>query len=236
MSSPIPRPLPSPMSGPAPRRTAPVSCVVVVPVKPPSFGKSRLVGMTDEHRRELAEAFALDTVQAARSTPGVEAVLVVTDDFRLAAAMRAPGCAVMPDGASDDLNATLVQAAAEVVRRWPQAVPVALCADLPALRPTELAEVLTAVVQHVAKGRAVFVRDRAGVGTTLYAAAADRFAPSFGLDSAAKHMEAGAVEVGADASSVRMDVDDLADLGAALVAGVGPHTSRASGRRATPLG
>ena len=223
-------------SRPVPTGAAPSRCVVVVPVKPPAFGKSRLVGMTDEHRQELAKAFALDTVRAAASTPGVEAVLVVTDDFRLAAAMRALGCAVMPDGASDDVNATLVQAAAEVVRRWPDAVPVALCADLPALRPAELGEVLTDAVEHVATGRAVFVRDRAGVGTTMYAAPADRFAPSFGLDSAARHADAGAVEVGSHASSVRTDVDDLADLGAALVAGVGPHTSRASGRRATPLG
>lgn len=216
-------------------------CVVVVPVKPPAFGKSRLAGdpfqhMGDGERRDLAEAFALDTAQAAAATPGVEAVLVVTDDFRLAAAMRALGIEVMPDGASEDLNATLVQAAAEVVRRWPGAVPIALCADLPGLRPTELAPVLAETVRLVAAGRTAFVRDRAGVGTTMYAAAGDIFAPGFGPDSAARHLAAGAVEVGQDAPSVRADVDDLADLGAALVAGVGPHTSLANGRRATPLG
>jgi 2-phospho-L-lactate guanylyltransferase len=210
--------------------------VVVVPVKPPAFGKSRLVGLTDEQRRELAQAFALDTVEAALATPGVAAVLVVTDDFRLAATVRELGCEVVPDGASEDLNATLVQGAAEVVRRWPHAVPVALCADLPALRPDELAAVLADVVDLVIEGRSAFVRDRAGVGTTLYAAPANRFAPRFGTDSAALHADAGAVEVGADATSVRTDVDDFADLGAALVAGVGPHTARASGRRATHQG
>ena len=175
-------------------------------------------------------------MQAAAATSGVEAVLVVTDDFRLAAAMRALGCAVMPDGTSEDLNSTLVQAAAEVVRRWPDAVPVALCADLPGLRPDELAPVLVEVVELVAAGRTAFVRDRAGVGTTMYAAAADRFEPAFGVGSAARHLGAGAVEVGQGAASVRADVDDLTDLGAALVAGVGPHTSHATGRRATPLG
>lgn len=216
---------------PPPRR-----CVVVVPVKPPARGKSRLAGLSDDQRRDLAEAFALDTVQAALATAGVEAVLVVTDDYRLAGAMRALGCEVMPDGAGDDLNATLVQAAADVVRRWPDAVPVALCADLPGLRPRELAPVLVDVAALVAAGRAAFVRDRAGVGTTMYAAAADRFEPGFGIDSAARHLSAGAVEVGADAPSVRADVDDFADLTAALLAGVGPHTARASGRRATPLG
>ena len=213
-----------------------VRCVVVVPVKPPALGKSRLVGLTDEQRRELAEAFALDTVTAAAAAPGVEAVLVVTDDFRLAGALRGLGVEVMPDGVSEDLNATLVQASAEVVRRWPDTVPVALCADLPALLPDELAAVLGEAVAEVSAGRAVFVRDRAGIGTTMYAAAAGAFAPSFGVDSAAAHERAGAVEIGSAASSVRTDVDDLADLGAALVAGVGPHTTRASRGRATPLG
>jgi 2-phospho-L-lactate guanylyltransferase len=210
--------------------------VVVVPVKPPALGKSRLTGLRDDERRELARAFALDTVQAAAATPGVDAVLVVTDDFRLASQMRALGCEVMPDGTTDDLNETLVQAAAEVVRRWPGAVPVALCADLPGLRPVELAGVLADVARHVAAGTAAFVRDRAGTGTTMYAAPADRFAPAFGVDSAARHGSAGAVEVGSGAASVRADVDDLADLDAALVTGVGPHTVQACEGRATPLG
>lgn len=226
------------MSTPTSPPDTPDRCVVVVPVKPPALGKSRLVGLSDEQRRQLAEAFALDTVQAASRTRGVTAVLVVTDDFRLAAAMReletGVGVEVMPDGASEDLNATLVQAAAEVVRRWPDAVPVALCADLPGLRPDELADVLAASVEEVIADRAVFVRDRAGVGTTMYAAAHDRFAPGFGPGSAERHHRAGAVEVGVAATSVRTDVDDLADLSAALVAGVGPHTAQA--RRATPLG
>ncbi|SED43184.1 2-phospho-L-lactate guanylyltransferase [Nocardioides exalbidus] len=209
----------------------PLRCVVVVPVKPPAFGKSRLSAdepLDDEARRALAEAFALDTVQAAVSTPGVEAVLVVTDDFRLAATMRAFGAEVMPDGTSEDLNATLVQGAAEVVRRWPGAVPVALCADLPGLRPVELASVLAEVVGEVGLGHEVFVRDHAGSGTTLYAAPAARFSPAFGVDSAARHSGGGAVEVGVAATSVRRDVDDLDDLDAALAAGVGPHTAQAS--------
>jgi hypothetical protein len=71
---------------------APARCVVVLPVKPPAFGKSRLTGLPDEQRRELAEAFARDTARAAVATVGVAAVLVVTDDFRLAASMRARGC------------------------------------------------------------------------------------------------------------------------------------------------
>lgn len=228
--------MPAPMSAPPPDPSSPPRCVVVVPVKPPAFGKSRLIGLSDQARRDAAEAFALDTAQAAASTPGVDAVLVVTDDFRLASSMRALGCEVMPDGTSEDLNATLVQAVAEVVRRWPGAVPVALCADLPGLLPIELAPVLREVAAHVVAGRAAFVPDRAGTGTTLYAAPAEHFDPRFGVESAARHRSAGAVEAGTTATSVRTDVDDLTDLDAALVAGVGPHTSRACAGRATPPG
>jgi 2-phospho-L-lactate guanylyltransferase len=47
------------------------------------------------------------------------------------------------------------------------------------------------------------------------------------------HSAEGVVEVRAAAPSVRADIDDVADLEAALVAGVGPQTTRASGRRAT---
>ena len=214
----------------------PARCVVVVPVKPPTHGKSRLTGFADDHRRDLAEAFALDTVQAATATPGVDAVLVVTDDHRFAASVRAFGCAVIPDGVSEDLNATLVQASAEVARRWPGAVAVVLCADLPGLRPVELAGVLGEVRDQVGSGRAAFVRDHSGTGTTLYAAPAESFDPSFGVASAARHDAAGAVEVGRTATSVRTDVDDPDDLDAALLAGVGPHTVRASEGRATHSG
>jgi len=194
--------------------------VVLVPVKPPSHGKSRLSGLSAAERRDLAAAFALDTASAALRTAGVVDVLAVTDDFRFAARLRTLGCSVIPDGAADDLNATLVQASAEAARRRPDATAAAVCADLPCLRPEELAAVLAAAP----RGRASFVRDRAGTGTTTYVAAHHLFAPRFGPDSARVHAAAGAHEIDVPAPSVRRDVDDLADLAAALADGVGVHT------------
>lgn len=197
------------------------SFVVILPVKPPALGKSRLRGLPDAQRRDLAAAFARDTAAAARRTPGVLAVLAVTDDFRFAQELAEDGCEVIPDGVSEDLNATLRQAAAEAGRRWPGATPVTVCADLPALVPDDLAAALDEVTGPT------FVRDSDGAGTTAYAAPADRFDPHFGLDSAARHLEAGAREVVAQAATLRLDVDDLGDLGNALVLGVGPHTEDA---------
>ena len=198
---------------------------VVVPVKPPAFGKSRLQGLTPDRRRALADAFARDTVAAATRTPGVGMVVVVTDDFRLAADLAAEGCVVIPDAVTNDLNATLRQAAAEVSRRSPELVPVALCADLPALVPDDLA----AALAEMPTDRAGFTRDADGGGTTMYAAPTGLFDPRFGSGSAAAHVAAGAHEVVADVPTLRRDVDDLGDLAQARALGVGPHTAAAAG-------
>ncbi|GGD17396.1 2-phospho-L-lactate guanylyltransferase [Nocardioides daphniae] len=199
--------------------------VVLVPVKRLAVAKSRLAALGDEQRRALAEAFVLDTVTAALAAETVRAVLVVTDDHRLAATLARMGCAVVPDGVSDDLNQTLRLAAAEAVRRWPGTRPAALCADLPALTPEALDEALT----HARGNEVAVVADAAGRGTTLYAAAYDAFSPRFGHESREAHLAAGAVEVDAR-PALRQDVDSPADLGGAMLLGVGPHTARATGR------
>ncbi|WP_201931097.1 2-phospho-L-lactate guanylyltransferase [Nocardioides donggukensis] len=206
--------------------TAATSFTVLVPVKPPVRGKSRLAGLPDDQRQRLAAAFALDTITAARATASVGEVMVVTDDHAFAATARERGCTVLPDGVSGDLNATLVQAAHEAVRRWPGSGLAALCADLPALRPEDLAGALA----QVPAGGAAFVADAHGTGTTMYAAAVGHFDPHFGVGSRAAHLRAGATEIPGRIASLRHDVDDVGDLGRALVLGVGTETALASGR------
>lgn len=201
--------------------------VALVPVKPLAVGKSRLAGLPDDHRTALARAFALDTIEACLEAPSVVGVIVVTDDYRLALDLRdeEPTAVVVPDGVSGDLNASLVQAAHEAVRRWPGSGVVAVCADLPALRADELDQALSAVA------RVGFVADAAGTGTSVYAARAlADFAPQFGPDSAARHRAHGAEPLAGDWPSVRQDVDEVGDLGRAMVLGLGRHTAAVSGR------
>ncbi|MBB6626602.1 2-phospho-L-lactate guanylyltransferase [Nocardioides sp. KIGAM211] len=193
---------------------------VVVPVKPPAVGKSRLVRATDDDRRALAAAFALDTVSACLAASRVAQVLVVTDDVPFAAQLGRLGCAAIPDGVSGDLNGSLREAAAEARRRWPDLVGVALCADLPALRPEDLDAALAAALP----GRAAFVADAERVGTTLYTAPYDEFDPRFGVESREAHLDAGALEIAGDLVTLRRDVDDTEDLRAAAALGLGPHT------------
>jgi 2-phospho-L-lactate guanylyltransferase len=199
-----------------------VRYAVLVPVKPPAVGKSRLAGLDGgAARRRLAESFAQDTVLACLRASTVGQVLVVTDDAQFSYVLSALGCTAIPDGVAGDLNGTLRQAAAEARRRWPDLVPVAVCADLPALRAEDLDEVLDGITTE----RPSFVPDAAGVGTTMYVADHDDFDPHFGPGSRAAHLEAGARELITSPASVRRDVDDPADLAEAVALGVGPSTA-----------
>ena len=67
--------------------TRPGSFAVLLPVKSPGTGKSRLSALRDSDRARLAAAFATDVVDACLSTDGVAGVLVVSDDAAFAATL-----------------------------------------------------------------------------------------------------------------------------------------------------
>ncbi|WGL53661.1 2-phospho-L-lactate guanylyltransferase [Nocardioides sp. BP30] len=209
-----------------------MSFAVLLPVKPPARGKSRLVGLpgaalSDPGRVALATAFALDTATACLAAASVGAVLAVTDDALFASSLTALGCSAIPDGVTDDLNGSLRLAAAEAARRWPALRPVALCGDLPALRSADLDAALAAALTTAPQG-ACFVADAAGTGTTLYSAPLPSFDPSYGVDSARLHVAGGAVALSGELVSLRHDVDTLEDLRAAVPLGLGVRTTLAA--------
>lgn len=197
--------------------------VVVVPVKSPGIGKSRLAPFDGIDRGELAAAFAIDTVAACLQTPAVTGVLVVTDDAAFAATMADLGAATCGDGPEPGLNAALRHGAATASARWPGSSCVALLADLPALRPSDLEAALAGIALR-GRDAASYVVDADGTGTTLYAAPYEGFDPRFGADSAAAHALAGAKPVDGELAGLRRDVDDIAALRAAIALGVGPAT------------
>ncbi|MGI5168031.1 2-phospho-L-lactate guanylyltransferase [Spirillospora sp. CA-253888] len=196
---------------------------LVVPVKVLARAKTRMAEAAGPHREALALAVATDTVGAALRCPRVRDVIVVTDDPLAAAELSALGARVVPDEPDAGLNPALVHGAGRGRERSPDAGVGALSADLPALRPGELARVLDAA----AGAPEAFVPDAAGIGTTLYTARPGvPFAPAFGGESRAAHRSRGARELLLDGiDSVRRDVDTLDDLKAALALGLGPRTA-----------
>jgi 2-phospho-L-lactate/phosphoenolpyruvate guanylyltransferase len=197
---------------------------LVVPLKPLRLAKSRLTGATgDALRPRLALAFAQDTVAAALACAAVRDVVVVTDDPTAAAELSALGARIVPDTPADGLNAALTHGARAVRTLRPQAAVAALNADLPALRPVELALVLVAAEPF---SRA-FLPDAAGIGTTLLTAGpGTELNPAFGGPSRQRHLSSGAVEIIlAGVDSVRRDVDTGIDLLRAAELGLGPRTA-----------
>ena len=227
---------------------------LVLPVKRLAAAKSRLGAPYDLLRRDLALAFARDTVVAALGGRLVSTVLVVTDDVEVSRALRAVGAVVVADEPRAGLNAAFLHGASRAVELVPGAGIGALAGDLPALRTADL----TAALEFGGRHRRSFVADSEGTGTTLLLArSADDLAPSFGPGSAARHAASGAHPIvvaspesasltstitapllrpsawpGAVASpevlaSLRRDVDSAEQLEQALILGVGAWTTQA---------
>lgn len=192
---------------------------LVIPVRGGDRGKSRL-GLEQPRRSALAAAFALDTVAAARAAARVGEIVVVG-----ALAEPLEGVRVVADpgeGLLAAVAAGLAALSASIAEGAGAAPTAVLLGDLPALRPVELDDALTAAAR---RDRA-FVPDAEGSGTSLIVARAGvPHAPAFGPESAARHRAAGYVELALPASSgLRRDVDTLEQLRAAASLALGPRT------------
>ncbi|WP_330249449.1 2-phospho-L-lactate guanylyltransferase [Nocardia sp. NBC_00565] len=200
----------------------------VIAVKSLDRAKSRLADrLRPEHRAQLVLAMLADTVTAAIAVPQIASVTVVTPDPVVAELAGTLGAVVHPEPRRtildrDGLNTALTDAATALRHRHGPVELLALQADLPALRPDELSDMLTTapvgarsvVVDHAGSGTAaLYVRDST--------AALD---PRFGPGSARRHIATGAVELTGDWPGLRLDVDTAADLDRAIELGAGDST------------
>jgi 2-phospho-L-lactate/phosphoenolpyruvate guanylyltransferase len=184
--------------------------VPLVPVKALAEAKGRLAPTVGPlQRRLLAIAMFEDVIAALQAVPGLAAPVVVSPDREVWRRADAMGCRVVeePPGAGD-LNRSLASAAAGLG----DGSLLVVAADLPLASAAGLERVLAAAEAPVA-----VVPSHDGGGTNVLAwRDPASFAPSFGPDSAARHLAVpGAVRV--DEPGLALDVDTAADL--ELVAG-----------------
>jgi 2-phospho-L-lactate/phosphoenolpyruvate guanylyltransferase len=180
--------------------------VPLVPVKALADAKGRLAPLVGPlQRRLLAIAMFEDVIAALQAVPALEAPVVVSPDREVWRRAAAIGCRVVeePPGAGD-LNAALAAAAAKLGDGSPLLV---VAADLPLASAAGLERVLEAARAPVA-----VVPSHDGGGTNVLAwREPATFAPSFGPDSAARHLAVpGAVRV--DEPGLALDVDTVDDL------------------------
>jgi 2-phospho-L-lactate/phosphoenolpyruvate guanylyltransferase len=200
--------------------------VPLVPLKALAEAKGRLAPEVGPlQRRLLAIAMFEDVIAALQAVPGLAAPVVVSPDREVWRRADAMGCRVVeePPGAGD-LNAALASAAKAAGNGSPLLV---VAADLPLASAAGLERVLAA------EAPVAVVPSADGAGTNVLAwRDPASFAPSFGPDSAARHLAVpGAVRV--DDPGLSLDVDTVDDLRA--VAGrLDPSTVTA--RRLKDLG
>ncbi len=201
--------------------------VAVVPVKALAAAKSRLAVGSDDRRRSLAMAFALDTVSALRSVPRIQRVVVVCGDPTLASAVAAPEVDVLPEPPGGGLNQAARAGVAWAVTRHPAAAVLVVPADLPSLRAVDVALVLD---RAALVPRAVLA-DREGSGSTvLTGLPGTPPRPQFGPGSLTRHLADGVVALdaaGLDRAS--RDVDTDRHLTEVRRLGVGAATGRVLG-------
>jgi 2-phospho-L-lactate/phosphoenolpyruvate guanylyltransferase len=178
--------------------------VPLVPVKALAEAKGRLAPAVGPlQRRLLAIAMFEDVVAALQAVPALAAPVVVSPDREVWRRAEAMGCRVVeePPGAGD-LNGALTAAA-----RGNGSPLLVVAADLPLATPAGLERVLAATRAPVA-----VVPSADGGGTNVLAwRDPASFAPSFGPDSAARHLAVpGAVRV--EEPGLSRDVDTLEDL------------------------
>jgi 2-phospho-L-lactate guanylyltransferase len=196
---------------------------LVLPLKGGPGAKSRLGGGP-----VLARAIAEDCLEAVLACSAVIRVLVVTADSETAQRARQAGAETVPESRP---GAGLVAAVLDGVAAADGAGgPVGvLLADLPALRPVDLAAGLAtmdgALARHPRAPMAA-LPDAEGSGTVLLGArTGSDLDPAFGPGSMAEHLRRGAVAVMLESPRLRRDVDTADDLCAALALGAGPRTT-----------
>ncbi|MET8845563.1 2-phospho-L-lactate guanylyltransferase [Amycolatopsis sp. NPDC004625] len=195
---------------------------LVVPMKHPRDGKSRLRGAVAAQRHPgLVLALAADTLAAVVSAGRVRRVLLVAADPAAVGELAELGIEIVAEPAERSLNAAFRHGEALLKADDPGAVVGALQADLPALTAGDLTAALTE-----AAGNRAFVADRQGTGTTLLLAApGEPLDPRFGPGSARQHAASGAISLRQALPSLRSDVDTPDDLAHVRALGVGKHTA-----------
>ncbi|MGJ0205103.1 2-phospho-L-lactate guanylyltransferase [Leucobacter sp. gxy201] len=200
-----------------PDEQRPGDWTVVIPIRDPRTGKSRL-----RAGAAVNAAIARDTLAAARACGAVGRVLLVTDETdwlgpELLASSKVHVVQQHSTGLADAIELGLERAGRGRV--------AVMLGDLPSLAATELEAALRAA-DDVPLG---MVTDHCETGTTLITApdAADH-RPSFGPGSAALHRGLGYEELPVPTGSgLRRDVDTPEDLDRALRRGIGAATKRA---------
>jgi FO synthase len=196
----------------------------VVPVKPFAQAKRRLSPVLGEaERAQLARAMLEDVLDALSGARVLAGIIVVTSDGEAAALARKHGAVVLED-AVEGINAAICIAVRHLSAESGAAMLVAP-SDLPQLTPERVEEI---VGDLPAKPAVALLSSNDGGTNLLACRPANAIAPSFGLDSFAKHCAAaekmGITPQMIPAAELGRDIDGPQDLAVFLSFGTRTRT------------
>lgn len=203
----------------------------LVPLKELVEAKTRLAGsLSSTERRVLAQAMAEDVVSVLSKHPLIGGVTLVSDDPFAQSLANRFGVRhwTEKDLGCIGLNAVIAEATARIAETFQGSI-IVLHADIPLLKPEELAEVVT--VQGQTQGLVVGC-DRAETGTNLLAFDSRNIPQfSFGANSCHAHEQwartANVTVTRVNAPGIALDIDEPGDL-TVLLASAGSHAPSAT--------
>ena len=201
---------------------------LLIPVKDPSHGKTRLSAfLTPDERRRLAWAMLEDVIRAAAAASRPDRVIVVTSFDLAIDRARTAGFEVLIEQSQTSESAS-VDWASRRLREQTFDVVMRLPADVPLVRHDDIDQLLD---MRLSSPGALLVPSNDGTGTNaIIRTPPDIFCSRFGPNSLKLHqqeaMRAGAECLIVQNERVALDVDEPADLRLFMECGKGTETFR----------
>jgi 2-phospho-L-lactate guanylyltransferase len=190
---------------------------VFLPLKQFASGKSRLSNVPFDFRISLIKAMASDLIDTLLQVPNITRITVVGVEHSLITDAANPRLKSFPILEPISINADLSLAIGEAKR-----IAIFL-PDLPSVKAVEISHALASASTN----KTSFIADQNSIGSTAFFSTVGKVATHFGINSAAAHRSAGAIElIDPQFKGIKADCDDWSDLLAIAANDLG-HATRA---------
>jgi 2-phospho-L-lactate guanylyltransferase len=189
---------------------------VFLPLKQFDAGKSRLGNIPADFRVSLIKAMAVDLIDVLLQVPQISSITIVGVDHEQLTDAVNPRLKSFPIFEPVDINSDLQMAIGDSKR-----IAIFL-PDLPSVKTIEITEALELASGH----RTSFVADHNSIGSTAFFSTVGKVVTHFGINSAAAHRSAKAIElIDPQFRGIKADCDDWSDLLAIYIGDLG-HATR----------
>ena len=190
---------------------------VFLPLKQFDAGKSRLGNIPADFRVSLIKAMAVDLIDVLLQVPQISSITIVGVHHEQLTDAANPHLRSFPISDPIDINSDLQLAIGDSKR-----IAIFL-PDLPSVKTAEILRALELANAH----HTSFIADQNSIGSTAFFSTIGKVVTHFGINSAAAHRSAQAIElIDPQFKGIKADCDDWSDLLAIDISDLG-HATRA---------